>query len=244
MSHHKIFTMSKQSKRNCSELNDTTTADISSEINLNQDQSTPTRRMKPKRGTSATKAKFTLESMINNINDQNKLIEKLMSENALLKTDSSTKIISTNQGGLYGEPNIPTSLSTFPVLHGNTWASRKQKCVALSSAESEYIAAAEGAKEALWALSWIKEVFGVQKCATILCDNKAAICLTNNDSIHDRSKHIDIKYHFLRDEQRKNHLKMEWIETAKQLADILTKAVTRQIHMCLRQQLLGELKSS
>jgi hypothetical protein len=123
------------------------------------------------------------------------------------------------------------------------WVSKKQKSVATSTMESEYYAVSETTKEILWALNWIKEVFELQQIAKLYCDNKAAIQYSKNDSAHDRSKHIDIRYHFVRDEIKKGRIIVNWIETSKQLADILTKALGRHIHTNLRNQLMGVIKS-
>jgi hypothetical protein len=81
---------------------------------------------------------------------------------------------------------------------------------------------AEAVKEALWYRSWILDR---NIRANIICDNQAAIKLSDNDTIHDRSKHIRLRYHFIRDEKKKNHINVMWIKSSKQQADILTKAL-------------------
>ena len=87
-----------------------------------------------------------------------------------------------------------------------SWHSKRQKSVAQSSAESEYMALAETVKEVLWYRSWIYEVFGRYICCNIKCDNTAAIQLSQNDSIHNRSKHINIRYHLVRDTVKKGRV--------------------------------------
>ncbi len=123
------------------------------------------------------------------------------------------------------------------------WASRKQKCVALSSMEAEFIAAGEAAKEALWVLSWIYEVFGTERTAHLICDNNSAIALGEKDHTHDKSKHIDIRAFFLRDEVKKNKITISWVKSSEQLADILTKPLDAHTHINLRRQLMGKIKS-
>jgi ribonuclease HI len=118
------------------------------------------------------------------------------------------------------------------------WVSKKQSSVAMSSAEAEYMAMAEAVKEALWYRSWISEVLNVYTCPTILCDNAAAITLSDNDTIHERSKHIGLRYHFIRDEKSKKHIHVKWIKSQQQQADILTKALDRTIFERLRDKLL------
>jgi hypothetical protein len=105
------------------------------------------------------------------------------------------------------------------------WYSKRQKSVAQSSAESEYMALAEIIKEILWYRSWIYEVLGRRICCAIKCDNTAAVTLSENDSIHNRSKHIGIRYHFIRDVVSKGRVRISWVGTKQQQADILTKAL-------------------
>jgi hypothetical protein len=118
------------------------------------------------------------------------------------------------------------------------WLSKKQGSVAQSSAEAEYMAIAEVVKEVLWYRSWISEVLGQRICGVIHCDNQAAIQLSDNDSIHDRSKHIHLRYHFIRDEIQKNHIRIVWISTKDQQADILTKGLGTNVFTQLRKLLL------
>lgn len=105
------------------------------------------------------------------------------------------------------------------------WHSKRQKSVAQSSAESEYMALAETVKEALWYRSWVYEIFNHYICCTIKCDNTAAIQLSQNDSIHNRSKHISIRYHLVRDTVKKGRINIMWVGTREQQADVLTKAL-------------------
>ena len=106
-----------------------------------------------------------------------------------------------------------------------SWHSKRQKSVAQSSAESEYMALAETVKEVLWYRSWVYEIFGHYIRCTIRCDNTAAIQLSQNDSIHNRSKHINIRYHLVRDTVKKGRIDITWVGTREQQADILTKAL-------------------
>ena len=76
-------------------------------------------------------------------------------------------------------------------------------------------------------------------CGIIHCDNEAAITLAGNDTIHERSKHIRLRYHFIRDEVAKNHIKIQWVRSAKQQADILTKPLDATIFTRLRDKLLA-----
>jgi hypothetical protein len=81
-----------------------------------------------------------------------------------------------------------------------SWFSRKQKSVALSSTEAEYMATSQASCEALWLRKMLIGLFGVQLRSTmIFCDNQSCIKLSENPIFHDRSKHIEIRYHFICD---------------------------------------------
>jgi hypothetical protein len=109
-----------------------------------------------------------------------------------------------------------------------TWASQKQKVVALSSCEAEYIAAALGACQRVWLSRLIAELVGgeVQKFR-LLIDNQSAIELAKNPVFHERSKHIDTRYHYIRDCIEKGMVDVDHVGTDEQVADILTKPLGR-----------------
>jgi len=116
-----------------------------------------------------------------------------------------------------------------------SWISKKQKTIAMSSAESEYIALTETAKEIRFIQQWISEVMGVSTPGIIKCDNRAAILLTAADTIHDRTKHFDLKVHFIRDQVTKKNINLEWVSSQEQQADILTKPLAPAIFLRLRE---------
>lgn len=103
-----------------------------------------------------------------------------------------------------------------------SWQSQKQKVVALSSCEAEYIAAATAAVQGVWLAQLIGELEGQEPgCALIKVDNKSAISLCKNPVLHDRSKHIDTKFHFIRDCVDQKWVEVEYIRSEEQLANIL-----------------------
>ncbi|CAH9054752.1 unnamed protein product [Cuscuta europaea] len=119
-----------------------------------------------------------------------------------------------------------------------SWGSKKQDSVALSSAEAEYVAAAGAACQAIWLKRILEDMGELQSSATqIFCDNKSAIAMAKNPIQHNRTKHIDIKYHFLRDVQAKGHIEMKYCPTEEQLADIFTNALPRDRFQFLRRML-------
>ena len=108
------------------------------------------------------------------------------------------------------------------------WQSAKQRVVALSSCEAEYIAAAGAACEGVWLARLLAELTGEAIVAPKLrVDNKSAIALMKNPVHHDRSKHIDVKFHFIRECCDRKLIDVEFVGTELQLSDILTKALGR-----------------
>lgn len=104
----------------------------------------------------------------------------------------------------------------------------KQKVVALSSCEAEYIAATTAACQGIWLARLLGELQNKRaELITLKVDNKSAISLCKNPVFHDRSKHIDTRYHFIRECVEDGRVKVEYIGTNGQLADILTKALGR-----------------
>jgi hypothetical protein len=107
-----------------------------------------------------------------------------------------------------------------------SWTTRKQKTVASSSCEAEYTAAYECGKEAIWLRMLLSGIgFAPSGPTSILCDNNAAINLSEDPSLHQRVKHVDIKYHFLRERVHSGELKLSYVNTHHNLADIFTKAL-------------------
>jgi hypothetical protein len=106
-----------------------------------------------------------------------------------------------------------------------SWQSLKQKIVALSTCEVEYVSVAMGACQAFW-LHRQLEITEEEEATppTLMVDNQPAIALPNNLVLHDRSKHIDFKFHFLRSCVDEGKIIIEFVEIARQLADILTKS--------------------
>ncbi len=112
-----------------------------------------------------------------------------------------------------------------------SWGVRKQRTVALSSTEAEYMAASEATKELLYLRSILKELDIEQTESTVLyVDNRGAIDLARNPVYHDRSKHIDMRYHFIRERVQDNTLQIEHVPGDNNVADIMTKPLARVKH--------------
>jgi hypothetical protein len=106
-----------------------------------------------------------------------------------------------------------------------SWKARLQDTVALSTTEAEYMAIAEVTKEALWLKCIYSELCGIKPCITIHCDSQSAIYLTKDQMITEKSKHIDIRYHFVHDIIEKGLVKICNISTHNNPADMMTKHV-------------------
>ena len=105
-----------------------------------------------------------------------------------------------------------------------SWSAVKQKSIALSSTEAEYYAMTHAFKEALWLRTFLEVLkFPVPRPFPILSDNQAACSLSNSPAISARSKHIDIRHHFIRDHVLAGSFSTTWIPTADMPADIFTK---------------------
>ncbi|KAJ9544400.1 hypothetical protein OSB04_024107 [Centaurea solstitialis] len=106
-----------------------------------------------------------------------------------------------------------------------SWASKKQQCVSTSAAESEYVAAASCCSQVLWMQSQLRDYGLEYKKIPIYCDSKSAIAISANPVQHSKTKHIDIRYHFLKDNVEKENIEMYFVNTEYQLADLFTKAL-------------------
>lgn len=103
-----------------------------------------------------------------------------------------------------------------------SWMSQKQRSVVLSTTEAEYVAASESSKE----LIWLKRLLGDMTTlgtTSLLVDNASAIKLVKNPEYHKRSKHIDVRYHFVREKYLEGEMLVKHVPGESQLADIMTK---------------------
>nr|GEU55638.1 zinc finger, CCHC-type [Tanacetum cinerariifolium] len=138
----------------------------------------------------------------------------------------------------------------FAFLHGDlkeeVWSIQKQATVALSSCESEFITATAAATQALWLKRLLSKLtHSEEEKITIMVDNKSAIVLMKNPVFHERSKHIDTKYHFIRDCVEREDIQVEFISGEYRKADILTKALPKIKFLTMRQLIgLKDLRQS
>ena len=139
--------------------------------------------------------------------------------------DYGLMYVTNHEFGLYGysysnwAKNIldQKSTSTYCFSLGSSmvsWSSRKQSCVALSMAEAEYVAACAACREAVWLRKMLFGLFGHKLDVTcIWCDNQSCMKLSENPMFHDRSKHIEIKYHYIRDMVQRGAVRLQYVIT-------------------------------
>ena len=109
-----------------------------------------------------------------------------------------------------------------------SWSSKKQHIIALSSMESEYIAQTHAAKEAIWLKNFVSEICQPQeRPIEIYCDNQGVIALAKDNKYHSHTKYIDLRYHFIREVVEDNIIRMEYIPTQENIADVFTKVLAR-----------------
>ena len=120
------------------------------------------------------------------------------------------------------------------MLHGGavTWNSKRQPTVALSTTEAEYMALGQATKESAWIKRLLVEIGFHQQNqpAKILSDNQGAISLTKKLMFHSQTKHIDIQHHFLCEKSKASEIRVVHCRTENMLADVLTKALSRDKH--------------
>ncbi|KAM0028505.1 putative RNA-directed DNA polymerase [Helianthus debilis subsp. tardiflorus] len=132
----------------------------------------------------------------------------------------------------------------FTLVGGNlvTWRSKKQKVVALSSAEAEFPGIARGLAAVLWIRKLLNEIgFPQTEASMIMCDNKAAIQISENPVQHDRTKHVEVDMHFIKEKLENGVIELPFVHSEDQLADILMKAVNaKNLNHCLSKLRVGD----
>lgn len=128
-----------------------------------------------------------------------------------------------------GDQDTRRSTTGYVFMVGSTavsWVSRLQKIVTLSTTEAEYVAVTEAAKEMIWLKGFLEELGRKQESSVLFCDSQSAIHLAKNPVFHARTKHIDLRYHFIRSLLEDGDLLLQKILGSKNPADMLTKPVT------------------
>jgi hypothetical protein len=108
-----------------------------------------------------------------------------------------------------------------------SWQSRKQSSIALNTAEAEYIVACSTSCETIWLRKLLIGLFDLKMESTvILCDNQSFIKMMENPLFHDKSKHIEIWFHYIRDMVQRGVVKLQYVGTYEKVANVLTKPLS------------------
>ncbi|GKB85347.1 retrovirus-related pol polyprotein from transposon TNT 1-94, partial [Tanacetum coccineum] len=194
------------------------------------------------RGIFINQSKYALESLKIYGFDSCDPVDTPMVEKSKLDEDKEGKVVDLSHyyGSAYqkaltcGQEDILVSKRNHQsgtMFLGDrlvSWSSKRQKSAAISSTEAEYIALSGCCAQILWMRSQLTDYgFGFNKIP-MYCDNKSAIALCCNNVQHSRSKHIDIRFHFIKEHVENGVIELYFVNTEYQLADIFTKALGRE----------------
>ncbi|GJS06915.1 retrovirus-related pol polyprotein from transposon TNT 1-94 [Tanacetum coccineum] len=140
----------------------------------------------------------------------------------------------SDHAGDYVDRKSTSGICTFVGCCLTSWFSKKQTALAISTTEAEYVSAGKACQQALWMKQALIDYDVRLDDVPIMCDNKGAIDLSKNPVQHSRTKHIEIRHHFLRDNVQKGHISIEKVPSADNIADILTKPLKRELFNYLR----------
>ncbi|GJT30049.1 retrovirus-related pol polyprotein from transposon TNT 1-94 [Tanacetum coccineum] len=129
----------------------------------------------------------------------------------------------SDHAGDYVDRKSTSGICTFVGCCLTSWFSKKQTALAISTTEAEYVSAEKACQQALWMKQALIDYDVRLDDVPIMCDNKGAIDLSKNPVQHSRTKHIEIRHHFLRDNVQKGHISIEKVSSVDNIADILTK---------------------
>lgn len=143
------------------------------------------------------------------------------------KSESNELLIGYTDADYARDIDTRRSTTGFAFMIGGgvvSWRSQRQKTVALSTAEAEFMAVCDGVKECIWLRQLLKDIGCEQLNATkLMVDNQSAIRLVQNPEMHHRTKHIDVRLFFVREVYAKKTIDLEHVQSGYQLADVFTK---------------------
>ncbi|RVW98223.1 Retrovirus-related Pol polyprotein from transposon RE2 [Vitis vinifera] len=180
-------------------------------------------------------------------------IKSTPGQGVLYENKGHTQVVGYTDADWAGSPTDRRSTSGYCVFIGGnliSWKSKKQDVVARSSAEAEYRAMALATCELIWLRHLLQELrFGKDEQMKLICDNQAALHIASNPVFHERTKHIEVDCHFIREKIASGCVATSFVNSNDQLADIFTKSlrglglnifVTSLVHMTYMLQLEGE----
>ncbi|GJW78065.1 retrovirus-related pol polyprotein from transposon TNT 1-94 [Tanacetum coccineum] len=140
----------------------------------------------------------------------------------------------SDHAGDYVDRKSTSGVCTFMGCCLTSWFAKKQTALAISTTEAEYVSAEKACQQALWMKQALID-YGIRLDEVlIMCDNKGAIDLSKNPVQHSRTKHIEIRHHFLRDNVQKGNISIEKVASEDNIADIFTKPLKREVFNYLR----------
>ncbi|GJY91883.1 copia protein [Tanacetum coccineum] len=140
----------------------------------------------------------------------------------------------SDHAGDYVDRKSTSGVCTFMGCCLTSWFAKKQTALAISMTEAEYVSARKACQQALWMKQALIDYDIRLDDVPIMCDNKGAIDLSRNPVQHSRTKHIEIRHHFLRDNVQKGNISIEKVASEDNIADILTKPLKREVFNYLR----------
>ncbi|CCD24436.1 uncharacterized protein NDAI_0D01220 [Naumovozyma dairenensis CBS 421] len=145
-----------------------------------------------------------------------------------------------SQGAAWDMPFSTSGYATFLAGGAITWCSRRiRSTICLSSTEAEYIAASEAVLETMWLYNLLEHMGYPLSENLLMIDNEPAIKLASHPILHSRTKHIKLRYHKIREAVDDGIVKIEYVNTLDQVADILTKALPQKQFNYLRDKLVS-----
>ena len=159
----------------------------------------------------------------------------------LLRHGAASELTVYTDADWAGCPDTRKSTSGYAVFLGDnlvSWSSKRQNTVSRSSAEAEYRAVANGVAEACWLRQLLHELHHpLQKSTLVYCDNVSAVYLSSNPVQHQRTKHVEIDLHFVRERVSTGDVRVLHVPTTSQFADIFTKGLPTSVFAEFRSSL-------
>ena len=122
---------------------------------------------------------------------------------------------------------IPSGMTNFLESSLISWGTKKHNSVSFSTFESEYVAAPACCSQLLWIKQHLEDFGVIIKAIPLMCDNTSAVSMGKNPVHQKRTKNIDVRHHFLRDNVEKGNIVLTYFPTEKQIADIFSKDLSK-----------------
>jgi hypothetical protein len=162
--------------------------------------------------------------------------------NSTSKSDREVTLTAYTDSDWAGDKTDAKSTTGFvlKLAHGPiSWISNKQSIVTHSSSEAEYVATSETAREIVWMRSFLEEIKHPQPITTLFIDSSVAMQMATAEGHHDRSKHINVKHHYIREKIAERVITLAKVDTSDNEADILTKPLPSQQFNKLKQRIMN-----